>query len=128
MKKFSKLSDSELEIMQIIWDNNGSALFAEIAASLNKMKKSWKTNTVLSFLNRLAEKEVITIKKQGRLNEYIAVISQDSYRSEMTKIFVSKMYRGNVKSLICNLIKQDSFSDEDYNQIIDFWKDGSNIK
>lgn len=128
MKRFSKLSDSELEIMQIIWDNNGSALFAEIAASLNKMKKSWKTNTVLSFLNRLAEKEMITVKKQGRLNEYVAVVTQDYYMSEITKIFISKMYGGNIKSLICNLIKQDSFSEEDYNEIIDFWKDGRNVK
>lgn len=128
MEQYAQLSDSELEVMQIIWEQGGTALFAKITAALDERNKKWKTNTILSFLNRLIEKKMLKVKKQGRLNEYIALVSQDDFMAEKTRVFVDKMYRGNTKSLVSTLLKQNFFSDDDYKEIIDFWKEGKDVK
>lgn len=128
MEQYAQLSDSELEVMQIIWEQGGTALFAQITAALDERNKKWKTNTILSFLNRLIEKKMLKVKKQGRLNEYIALVSQDDFMAEKTRVFVDKMYRGNTKSLVSTLLKQNFFSDDDYKEIIDFWKEGKDVK
>lgn len=128
MGKIQQISDSELEIMRIIWSNKGSALFADITNKLNEKDKSWKTNTVLTFLTRLVEKEILTIKKWGRLNEYIALISEDEYMSEQTKTFLDKIYKGNAKNLIASLLKQDYITSRDFAELNEFWNGGEKVK
>lgn len=128
MNKIQQISDSELEIMQIIWSNKGAALFAEITAELNEQDKCWKTNTVLTFLSRLVEKGMLTVKKRGRLNEYIALISESEYMSEQTKTFLDKIYKGNAKNLIASLLKHDYISSSDFAELNEFWNGGEKVK
>lgn len=128
MGKVQKISDSELKIMRIIWSNQGSMLFADIISELNEKDKVWKTNTVLTFLSRLVEKEMISIIKRGRLNVYIALISEDEYLAEQTKTFLDKIYSGNAKNLVSSLLKQDYISSDDIVELNKFWNGGESEK
>ena len=54
-----QISDAELDIMKIIWANEGPALFAHIMDSLAAKKgKTWQKNTVIMLLSRLRDKGV----------------------------------------------------------------------
>ena len=50
------ISDSELELMKIVWANQGSALYAHIMEELAKAGRTWQKNTVITLLSRLVEK------------------------------------------------------------------------
>ncbi len=76
MKKIQQISDCELKIMKIIWENGNSILFAQIMHILSKKDNTSKSNTILTFLARLIDKKCITTVKHGRINEYIALISK----------------------------------------------------
>jgi len=128
MGKIQQISDSELKIMQIIWSNNGSALFALITAELDEKEKDWKTNTVLTFLSRLVEKKMLVIKKRGRLNEYIALYTESEYMTEQTKTFLDKVYSGNARNLVSSLLKQDYLTSDDFEELKKFWNGGENIE
>ncbi len=128
MGNFQQMSDSELEIIQIIWSNNGSASFAKITSELKKKSKAYKTNTILTFLSRLAEKNKLIVEKRGRLNEYIALISETEYMSEQTKYFLEKVYRGNAKNLVSSLLKQDYLTSNDIEELSKFWNGGEKVK
>lgn len=65
-----QVSDSELELMRIIWDNGGSALYAQIMEELVRTGHSWQKNTVITLLSRLVEKGLLRTNKIGRRNEY----------------------------------------------------------
>lgn len=116
------LSGAQLEIMQIIWKNGGSIMFSELSGELDRREKHWKTNTILTFLSRLAERGMLTVKKQGRLNEYVAVMSESQYLAEQTRSFIDNVYGGSAKHLVSALLGQDYLSGNDYAELKAFWE------
>lgn len=116
------LSGAQLEIMQIIWKNGGSMMFSELSGELDRRGKSWKTNTVLTFLSRLTERGMLTVKKQGRLNQYVARVSESQYLEEQTRSFIDTVYGGSARHLVSALLGQDYLSGSDYAELKAFWE------
>lgn len=127
MKQIQQVSDSELELMKIIWANNGTALYAGITEELEKKGKDWKKNTILVLLSRLVEKGLLSTNKIGRRNEYVALVKEDEYLTAQTKTFLDKMYEGSAKGLISTLLQQDFLSSDDVEKLKNFW-DGEKKK
>ena len=120
-----QISESELVLMKIIWKNGGAALYALIMEELAKEKNEWKNNTVLTLLSRLVEKRFLKVRKIGRRNEYVAIVSEADYRAVQTQSFLNKLYDGNVKGLVATLIQRDMLTAEDYEELRRFWEGGT---
>lgn len=116
-----QISESELVLMKIIWRNGGSALYSLIMEELEKEDNDWKKNTVLTLLSRLIEKKYLKIRKIGRRNEYIALVTAQDYQTLQTHDFLEKIYDGNVKDLVSTLLQQDILSAREWNEIERFW-------
>lgn len=116
-----QISESELVLMNIIWKNGGSALYACIMEELEKDHNEWKKNTVLTLLSRLIEKKFLKIRKIGRRNEYMSLVTQQEYQAAQTHCFVNKIYGGNVKGLVSTLLQQDILSADELREIEQFW-------
>lgn len=117
-------SDSELELMKVIWDNNGSALYAEITALLAAKGIVWTKNTVITLLSRLIEKKLLKSNKIGHRNRYTAMVSATEYQGMQTESFLDKIYEGNAKGLVTTLIQKELLSAEDYEELKQFWQGG----
>lgn len=116
-----QISESELVLMKIIWRNGGAALYSLIMEELEKEDNDWKKNTVLTLLSRLIEKKYLKIRKIGRRNEYIALVTAQDYQTLQTHDFLEKIYNGNVKDLVSTLLQQDILSAGEWNEIERFW-------
>lgn len=116
-----QISESELALMKIIWKNGDTALYSRIMEELEHGSNVWKKNTVLTLLSRLIEKKYLKIRKVGRRNEYIALISEQEYQAAQTHSFVHKIYEGNVKSLVSTLLQQEILSAEELQELERFW-------
>ena len=92
-----QVSDFELELMKIIWENNGTALYAEITDALDKKGLSTTKNTIISLLSRLASKGYLTTNKIGRRNKYTALVSAREYQSMQTTAFIDKIYTKSLR-------------------------------
>lgn len=119
-----QISESELTLMQIIWQNGNSALYSQIMEQLEAQQNDWKKNTVLTLLSRLVEKGYLRTSKIGRRNEYAALVSQQAYQAAQTESFVHKIYGGSAKNLICALLQQEAISAEELQEIESFWRQG----
>ncbi len=119
-----QVSDSELELMRIIWDNGGSALYAQIMEELVRTGHSWQKNTVITLLSRLVEKGLLRTNKIGRRNEYTAIVSEEDYQTAQTRTFLNKLYEGSAKGLVATLIQKEMLSAEDYEELRRFWESG----
>lgn len=111
------ISDAELDIMKIVWANNGPTLFAYIMDELALKEKTWQKNTVITLLSRLMDKDFLKAKKTGRRNEYTPLVSETEYQTTQTKDFLNKIYEGNAKGLISNLIQSDLLADDEYDAL-----------
>ncbi|WP_086350124.1 BlaI/MecI/CopY family transcriptional regulator [Candidatus Enterococcus clewellii] len=122
----SLISDSELEILRIIWAHNQQMMFSEIVDELHKKEFTWKNNTILTFLSRLTEKNMLRVQKKGRKNEYIALLTEQEYLKLETKEFVGKVYEGEVKGLIATLVENELISNDEMQELKDYWEKHAN--
>lgn len=100
-----KISESELEILKIIWQK-GKASSTEVVEALQGDK--WNENTIRTFINRLANKGVIGVcEMQGKKAIYRSNIERDEYLHERSKKFVEQYYDGSVVSLLENLMQNE---------------------
>lgn len=118
------VSDSELELLKIIWSNGGSALYVHIMEELSKTGRTWQKNTVITLLSRLIKKGLVKTKKIGRRNEYIAIVSEENYQAAQTQTLLNKLYEGNAKGLVSTLIQKDMLSARDLEELKTFWESG----
>ena len=113
-----QVSDFELELMKIIWENGGTALYAEIVEKLDSKGMSTTKNTIISLLLRLIEKGFLKTNKIGRRNRYTALVSEAEYQASQTETFLDKIYEGDAKGLISTLIQKELISADDYEELI----------
>ena len=116
------ISDSELELMKIIWQKGGKALLAEIMEQLSQKGNNWQNNTVITLLSRLEEKKLLKTNKIGRKNEYRAIVSEEEYQTSQTQTLVDKLYEGKAKGLLLTLLQNNMLSDEDREELKHFWE------
>lgn len=97
-----KISNSEMEIMNIIWAKDEEVTSAELTDIL---KDTWKPTTIMTFLKRLCDKGILDARKQGKTNFYSAKITKDEYKQATTNRFLQEFHNGSVTSLLTALVK-----------------------
>lgn len=117
-----QISDSELELMKIIWANGGKVYYAQIMEGLQETGRDWQKNTIMTFLSRLISKSFIKSHKMGRKNEYTALVSEMDYQAVQTQNFLNKLYEGNAKGLIATMIQRDMLTPDDCEELKRFWE------
>ena len=117
-----QVSDSELELLKIIWASGGTALYAQIMEKLTQSGHTWQKNTVITLLSRLVEKGFLKTGKIGRRNEYTAVVSEADYQAAQTQALVNKLYVGSARDLVAALIRREALSAQDFQELKRFWE------
>lgn len=117
-----QVSDAELQLMKIIWSKGGRALYAEIMEELAATGRMWQKNTIITLLSRLIEKGLLKSNKIGRRNLYIAIVSEEDYRTDQAKSFVNKLYEGNVTGLVATLVQSEMLTAKDYEELKKYWE------
>ena len=73
--KMKKLGDAEIEIMKILWRQSepvtSGKILEELAGCMN-----WKLPSLMTALNRLAEKGFVFCDRSTRTNYYSSIISE----------------------------------------------------
>ena len=117
MKNLPKISDSEWEVMKIIWSKE-EATANEIIDNL-KGKQEWKNTTIKSLINRLLNKEAIGFRKNGKEYFYYPLISEEECIREESKSFLKKVFNGSINEMVLNLVKSEKLTQDDINELRD---------
>jgi len=113
MKNVQKLSDTEMELMEVIWECDPPVTSTELLSIFAQRGKEWKAQTISTFLSRLVDKGALEAKRYGRTNKYVPLISPKDYKLAETQHVLDGLYQGSVKNLIAALYDGDKLSDED---------------
>lgn len=117
MKPIQKMSDTELELMEVIWDFNRPVITNDLLQIFAEKGKAWKSQTISTFLARLVEKEFLKSTKNGRSNTYLPCLSRDDYRLMETENILNGIYQGSVKNMLSALYDGDKLSDDDITEL-----------
>ncbi|MBQ4573570.1 MAG: BlaI/MecI/CopY family transcriptional regulator [Clostridia bacterium] len=129
---FMKLPESELEIMQIIWDLDRKGVepihTGVIYKDYSDVVGRLKLTTVLTLITRLAAKGYIAIEKNGRFNSYKPKMDEDTYNKLAAADFVATVYKNDTKSLLSALLGNGDITEEDILELRAQIKNGENSK
>ena len=116
MEKY-KCSKTEDQIMDFLWENNGSAKTNEIFRYFNdeENQKNWKRQTLNTLLIRLEEKDLI-IRTRGQV--VVKHTKEELQYLECRKI-VSDKFNGSLIQFLKVYIGNDTISNDDATEIID---------
>lgn len=124
MNKFQKLSDTEMELMSIIWELNKEVTSAELLEIVEKVKdKRWSGQTISTFLSRMVEKGVLTFDKKGRTNHYIAAVTINEYRQKEAESILNDMYKGSIKKFLSALYNGKKMNKEEIDELKEWFSD-----
>ena len=111
-----KISEAELEVMQVIWDKKKTTSF-EIIEQVKE--KNWSKNTVRTLIKRLYKKGAIDIlKKDGKTFTYIPKIKENEYQKAESKHFLDTLFRGSMDNLLLNFVKQEELTKQDLESLL----------
>lgn len=119
---YDKLPDSELLVMQIIWQSETSIGTGKIIQLVCE-QKNWSRSTVQVLLARLEERGFVEIKKKGRFKFYEPLIKEEEYLSKETKTFMEQFYSSSYKKLFASLVENETITENDIEDIIQIIKD-----
>ena len=115
MNSISKISESELEIMKLLWKNSPLSSNDIISALSEDM--NWSSQTIKTFLNRLLKKDSIGFEKSGRMYLYYPKVSREEYVKGENKTFLKRVYDGALDMLFSKFIEDENLSDEDIDRL-----------
>lgn len=120
MSLADKISNSELEVMRILWARSTPVSSGEIRRQLQRAK-GWEKSTVLTLIRRLVDKQVIAMEKRDVLY-YSANITEQEYASAQTEEIVSKLYRGSAKNMVAALYQGGRLTEQDILELKELFK------
>ena len=116
MKQLGRLSDVEMEVMQVIW---GLATPVTVAQLLKifEDKKGWKTSTISTMLERIISKGFLRKEMKGKANYYSIVATLTDYQRQEGRNIISSLYGGSVKNFVAALVEDDNITAADVEEL-----------
>ena len=114
-KQKRKLTDTELEIMHVVWELDGGTV-RQVHEILNHQRPLAYT-TVMTMMNILEEKGHLRRRKEGRAYRYQPVRPKSQVISGMVDDFVGRVFEGSAAPLVVSLVKDKKISKKDLDEI-----------
>ena len=103
MKKLTRLPDTELEVMKVVWQKGNGVSTSEIKQELDK-QRTWNVSALQTLLNRLIDRGFLTSYKKGKNKLYDIVVEQESYLTFENSSFLKKVNENSVTKLLLFII------------------------
>ena len=110
-----KISGSELEVLEILWQAEEPLPVAPIRTRLEQ-ERGWDASTVKTLLRRLCEKGAAAAEKREVLY-YRPLLSREEYRRWSTRSLVDRVFRGSARDLVASLVQGESLTQEDLDEL-----------
>ena len=111
-----RLSDAELEVMEVLWGAAAALSATDIAAKVAPERR-WSLATVKSLLSRLLAKQAIEPRPDGRRFLYSPALDRESYVGAESRRFVSRLHGGKLSPLIAQMAEDETLADDDVAEI-----------
>lgn len=115
-----KISDSELEVMRLLWREGRPLSFAEIRTELESQSK-WSKSTIQTLVVRLRDKGAIGTQA-NHVTLYSAAVTEQEYTAAEGQLFIDKLYKGSAKKLVASLCENGQLSESDIDELKQYFK------
>ena len=104
-----RIFDSELKLMELIWEQEGSNVTAKELSRQAEESIGWNKNTTYTILKKLVEKGYVERQEPGFICR--ALISRETVQQRETKGLLNRIFGGSRKALFSALLEEEALDD-----------------
>lgn len=117
MKKLNiSPTDSELEILQILWTHGPSSV-REVNDILNSEVRSVGYTTTLKIMQIMNEKTMVERDTTSRTHIYKSIIKEKDTKNNLVKELINNAFSGSARSLVMQALGSQNPTKEDLEEI-----------
>lgn len=114
-EKNCRISDAEWLVMKVLWQR--SPMTASLVIEQLKPETDWSPKTIQTLIARLVKKKALGVNKEGSLNQYYPLVSQEECIREETNSFLQKVYGGSIQLLLANFVRNENLSPKEIEEL-----------
>ena len=114
-KSAPRISESELEILKLLWDE--SPLGAADLVARAPVERQWSPTTVKTLLARRVEKGAVSATGTGRRYLYRPALDRDTLGARQAGSLVDRLFGGRVSPLVAQLAEQRDIDPKDLDEL-----------
>lgn len=115
MSKKIKPTESELDILSIIWDK-GASTVREVHTELEKTKET-KYTTTLKLMQIMHEKGLLTRDNSSKVHIFDAAIPKEETQGILLKKMIDTVFSGSASKMVMQALGSHKTSDEELDAI-----------
>jgi BlaI family penicillinase repressor len=116
MKKIPRISETEWEVMKVVWEQ-APCPASQVIAALNQGQTPWHPKTVKAFLNRLVKKKALGFKMDGRAYLYHPLVGQSQCAEAASLSFLERVFGGSMKPMLAHFVARKRLSKEEIREL-----------
>ncbi len=100
----SRPSERELQALKILWELGGGTV-RDVCAALERRGEQLAYTTVLSLLQVMEQKGLVSHKADGKVYTYFAQVERDSTVRTLTQDFLDQVFDGAVAPFVLEAVQ-----------------------
>lgn len=111
MTRDVRISEAELDIMAVLWDE--APLSAVDVAKRAPARRAWSPTTIKTMLARLVDKGALAAEAQGRRYLYRPLVERDPVAGAQAGRLVDRLFGGRISPLVAHLAERRDLAPDD---------------
>ncbi len=114
MKKNYGLTNTEMQIMELLWQAEGAMTFREILdIAAREWGKIWKVQTLSTYLTGLQKMGLVESERKGCSNAYRPICTKEEHIHQWTRKMVETYFDNSLSRLVVAFTGGQKLSEED---------------
>ena len=109
MKTIPRISETEWEVMQILWAKAPRPA-GQIIEALIAGDPTWHPKTAKTLLNRLVKKKALGFKKEGRAYLYEPLVQESECVTAASESFLERVFGGSLTPMLAHFVRHRKLS------------------
>jgi BlaI family penicillinase repressor len=114
--KSPKITETEWEIMQVIWRHHPITA-SEIIQTLSGHDVSWHPKTTRTLLARLVKKKALQYELFGRVHVYKPAVTERECVALASESFLDRVFGGSLKPMLAHFAEQKKLTQKDLKEL-----------
>ncbi len=115
MNRKPRISDTEWEVMKIVWAK--SPLPAQDIIDALSARDDWHPKTVKTLLSRLVKKGALGFRKEGRAYLYRPMVTESECVAAESDSFLDRVFGGSLKPLLAHFAETRKLSPAEISEL-----------
>jgi BlaI family transcriptional regulator, penicillinase repressor len=116
MKQAPRISETEWEVMPVVWAY-APCTARQIIAALTHADATWHPKTIKAFLNRLVKKRVLGFRKEGRAYLYRSLVRESECVAAASQSFLDRVFGGALKRMVAHFVERKQLSADELQEL-----------